>query len=172
MTTMTAIPQDTLFYGHADSPIGELLLVGGRDGLAGVYFDGHEHAPSPRSDWTHDEAQFDGARAQLEEYFRGARTEFDLQLNPSGTAFQQAVWKALREVPYGETTTYGAIAQRVGRPTASRAVGAANGRNPLCIVVPCHRIVGSAGALTGYAYGVDRKRWLLDHEAGVRRSRG
>jgi methylated-DNA-[protein]-cysteine S-methyltransferase len=172
MTTMTATPQDTLSYGRADSPIGELLLVGGPDGLAGVYFDGHQNAPSVEADWTHDEAQFDDARAQLEEYFRGARTEFDLQLNPSGTAFQQTVWNALREVPYGETTSYGAIAERIGRPTASRAVGTANGRNPLCIVVPCHRIVGSAGALTGYAYGVDRKRWLLDLEAGVSRERG
>ncbi len=169
---MTAIPQDTLAYGHAASPIGELLLVGGPDGLAGVYFEGHEHAPTVEADWTHDEAHFDDARAQLEEYFRGARTEFDLPLNPSGTAFQQTVWKALREVPYGETTSYGAIAERIGRPTASRAVGTANGRNPLCIVVPCHRIVGSAGALTGYAYGVDRKRWLLDLEAGVRPERG
>lgn len=169
---MTAMRQDTRFYGHADSPIGDLLLVGGPDGLAGVYFDGHELSPSPTTDWTHDEARFDTARAQFEEYFRGARTEFDVALDPSGTPFQQSVWNALRDVPYGATTSYGDIAQRIGRPTASRAVGAANGRNPLCIIVPCHRVIGSAGALTGYAYGLDRKRWLLGHEAGVLRGRG
>ncbi len=105
-----------------------------------------------------------GVSGQLRQYFAGRRRSFDLPLAPAGTAFQQRVWMALREIPLGTTTTYGHIASMVGRPAAARAVGAANGRNPISIVVPCHRVVGADGSLTGYASGVARKRWLLDHE--------
>ena len=110
------------------------------------------------------EAVAEAAR-QLRAYFLGARTGFELPLAPRGTPFQQAVWRELRDIRHGETTTYGAIAKAIGRPTGSRAVGAAVGRNPLAVVVPCHRVIGAAGALTGYASGLDRKRWLLTHEA-------
>ena len=106
---------------------------------------------------------------QLLEYFDGARREFDLALRPEGTAFQQAVWSELVRVPYGERVTYGDLARKVGRPDAVRAVGAANGANPIAIVIPCHRVVGSDGSLTGYGAGLPAKRWLLDHEAGLRR---
>ena len=105
-----------------------------------------------------------GVTGQLRQYFAGRRRSFDLPLAPAGTPFQQRVWMALREIPLGTTTTYGRIASMIGRPTAARAVGAANGRNPISIVVPCHRVVGADGSLTGYASGVARKRWLLDHE--------
>jgi methylated-DNA-[protein]-cysteine S-methyltransferase len=105
---------------------------------------------------------------QLAEYFRGERREFDLPLAPQGTAFQQAVWRELVKVPFGHRTTYAEIAQRVGRPDAARAVGAANGANPIAVVIPCHRVVGSDGSLTGYGAGLPVKRWLLEHEAGAR----
>lgn len=104
------------------------------------------------------------AAEQMREYFEGRRTDFVLPLAPRGTAFQQAVWAQLRGIPHGRTTSYGAVARAVGRPAASRAVGAAVGRNPLAVIVPCHRVIGSSGALTGYASGLDRKRWLLTHE--------
>lgn len=111
------------------------------------------------------DAALDRAVGQLEEYFAGTRTDFDLPLAAAGTPFQQRVWTALRDIPYGATESYGSLARRLGAPGASRAVGLANGRNPIPIVVPCHRVIGSTGTLTGYAGGVERKRWLLDHEA-------
>ena len=110
-------------------------------------------------------------RHQLDDYFRGGREAFELPLDPRGTPFQLQVWQALREIPFGETRTYGEQARRVGRPTAARAVGAANGRNPLSIVVPCHRVIGASGALTGFAGGLEAKRILLDHERNVRSDR-
>ena len=106
----------------------------------------------------------DAAARQLSEYFAGDRTDFDLDLAPSGTDFQRKVWTALSQIPYGTTESYGQLALRIGQPTASRAVGLANGRNPIAIVVPCHRVIGSSGTLTGYAGGLERKRWLLEHE--------
>jgi methylated-DNA-[protein]-cysteine S-methyltransferase len=106
---------------------------------------------------------------QLSAYFTGERLEFDLPLAPRGTAFQREVWKTLREIPPGETQSYGDVARAIGRPSASRAVGAANGRNPIAIVVPCHRVIGANGQLTGYASGLERKRWLLDHECSTLR---
>jgi methylated-DNA-[protein]-cysteine S-methyltransferase len=111
-----------------------------------------------------DDTGFDEAVRQLDEYFRGTRTAFDLPVAPQGTEFQRTVWAALRGIPYGETVTYGQLAATIDRPTASRAVGLANGRNPISIVIPCHRVVGSGGALTGYGGGVERKRLLLEHE--------
>lgn len=121
------------------------------------------------SEPTHAQGQEGGpatraAAQQLEEYFQGTRTTFDLPLGAAGTAFQHRVWDALADIPYGRTMSYGEIARIIGAPRASRAVGAAIGRNPISIVVPCHRVVGASGLLTGYAHGVDRKRWLLDHE--------
>jgi methylated-DNA-[protein]-cysteine S-methyltransferase len=112
------------------------------------------------------------AREQLAAWFAGARTQFDLPLRPEGTPFQLAVWRELQAIPYGETRSYGQIAVRVGQPSASRAVGAANGRNPIAVIVPCHRVIGASGALVGYGGGMERKRWLLDHERTVLAGRG
>jgi methylated-DNA-[protein]-cysteine S-methyltransferase len=154
-------------YTTVDSPIGELMLVGGDDGLAGVYMTPHRHGPELDPAWRRDPAPFAEAARQLEEYFAGDRTEFDLALDPRGTEFQQRVWALLREIPYGETTTYGALAERLGNPRTVRAVGLANGRNPISIVVPCHRVIGSDGSLVGFGGGLERKRTLLAHEASV-----
>ncbi|WP_072314401.1 methylated-DNA--[protein]-cysteine S-methyltransferase [Agrococcus sp. Marseille-P2731] len=149
------------------SPIGPLTLVRGDAGLRGVYMLDHRPAPDEAAFGERDDAAFGDAVAQLGEYWAGERTGFDLELAPAGTAFQQRVWSALREIPYGETRTYGWIAACIGQPTAVRAVGLANSRNPLSIVVPCHRVVGASGALTGYAGGTERKRFLLDLEVGA-----
>lgn len=146
-----------------DSPLGPLRLVCNDDALLGLYFP--EHSPTPAyiaSDGTH--PILDDSQRQLAEWFDGRRTRFELPLATSGTPFQQAVWAALGDIEHGHTVTYGALAARLGRPTASRAIGAAVGRNPLSIIIPCHRVVGRNGRLTGYAGGVWRKRWLLAHE--------
>lgn len=156
------------YYLHLDSPVGPLLLVAGSDGrLTGLHTDGRRHGPEVAPDWKRDPSPFSAACDQLGEYFAGERTEFDLALDPHGTPFQQSVWSQLLLVPYGETSTYGQIAQRIGRPGAQRAVGHANARNPIGIVVPCHRVVGTGGSLTGYAGGLDRKEFLLGLEAQV-----
>jgi methylated-DNA-[protein]-cysteine S-methyltransferase len=145
------------------SPVGELLLVGDGDAVRGLYFP--DHKPAPRlGATTTDDAAFADAVRQLDEWFSGERTEFELDIQFEGTDFQRAVWAALREIPYGETVTYGELATAAGRPGAARAIGHAVARNPLSIIVPCHRVVGSSGTLTGYAGGVDRKRELLDLE--------
>jgi methylated-DNA-[protein]-cysteine S-methyltransferase len=146
------------------SPLGPLLLVGAEGHLTGLYLAEHDRAPTPCPDWVHDDATFAAARTQLDEYFRGERTVFSLPLRPEGTPFQVEVWAALAEVPYGETWSYAQLARRVGRPGAARAVGAANARNPISIILPCHRVIGADGSLTGYGWGTDRKAWLLDHE--------
>jgi methylated-DNA-[protein]-cysteine S-methyltransferase len=148
-----------------DSPVGELLLVATDAGLAGVYFDVSRLRPPPVA--TTGEGGADilaAARQQLDEYFTHRRVTFDLPLDPRGTPFQLRVWNALREVPYGETVSYSEIARRIGAADAVRAVGAANGANPIPIVVPCHRVVGARGELTGFGGGIERKRWLLAHE--------
>lgn len=148
-----------------DSPIGPLTLVVDDAGaLTGVYMAEHAHAPDAAARGVRDDTVAPESAAQLAEYFAGTRTAFDLVVAPVGTAFQRRVWAALREIPYGQTWTYGRLAAHLGNPRASRAVGLANARNPLSIVVPCHRVVGARGSLTGYAGGVARKRWLLDHE--------
>ncbi len=163
----TASPTpDGLVTTVADSPLGPLRLYAVPAGLCGVYFDGHR--PAPRvgpADAVEVAAAFEPVLEQLTEYFAGSRWAFDLELAPVGTTFQLEVWSALRTIPVGETCSYGELAHRLGRPAAVRAVGAANGRNPLSIIVPCHRVVGASGTLTGYAGGLDRKRWLLEHEA-------
>lgn len=149
-----------------DSPVGPLTLVDDGGALAGLYMADQRHLPDPASFGTRDDAIQPALREQLAAYFAGELREFDVPVAVAGTPFQQAVWAALREVPYGTTCTYGDLAAAIGRPTAVRAVGAANGRNPVCIVVPCHRVVGSGGSLTGYAGGVERKQLLLSLEQG------
>lgn len=151
-----------------DSPIGPLTVVRGESGIRGIFMPDHRPAPDPATFGERDDTASADVAQQLGAYWAGERTAFDLPLEPGGTPFQQRVWEALRSIPYGETRTYGWIAERIGQPTAVRAVGLANGRNPLSIVVPCHRVVGRTGDLTGYAGGVERKRFLLDHEAGTR----
>jgi methylated-DNA-[protein]-cysteine S-methyltransferase len=158
-------------YTVIDSPVGPITLVGTETGLSGLYLT-DEHFPAGEvAGAERDDDAFADVVAELEAYFAGTLTEFTVPLAPRGTPFQQQVWAALREVPYGETTSYGELAQRLGRPTAARAVGHANGHNPISIIVPCHRVIGAAGALTGYAWGLPRKRFLLDLER-ARRERG
>ena len=152
------------------TPVGPLTLVARDGALVGVWMEDQRHHPGVIAygePARADDPVLAGAAAQLEEYFAGARTEFDLPLEPEGTDFQRRVWAELVRIPYGETMTYGELARRLGNPTGSRAVGLANGRNPLGIVVPCHRVVGSGGDLTGYGGGLPRKRLLLDLEARV-----
>jgi len=150
-----------------DSPVGPLTLVEHDGALAGLYLHEQRHLPNASAFGVRDDGVLPEARAQLAAYFDGTLRQFDLPLAPGGTPFQQQVWAALREVPYGSTCTYAELAAAVGRPTAVRAVGAANGRNPICLVVPCHRVVGTDGALTGYAGGLERKAFLLALEAGA-----
>ena len=149
-----------------DSPVGPLTLVAQDAALAGLYLHEARHRPQDSAFGARDDGVLPDARAQLAAYFDGSLQEFDLPLASTGTPFQQQVWAALRRVPYGRTCTYGELAAAVGRPSAVRAVGAANGRNPTSIVVPCHRVVGAGGALTGYAGGLERKSWLLARETG------
>jgi methylated-DNA-[protein]-cysteine S-methyltransferase len=157
----------TVCFDRMPSPLGTILLVAVDDALAGIHFDGQRYLPAIGADWW-DGAKHPALRAaneQLAEYFAGGRTAFDLPLAAVGTPFQRAVWEAIRTARYGETITYGELAARVGAPRSIRAAGAATGRNPWAIVVPCHRIIGADGSLTGYAGGLERKRALLDREA-------
>ena len=154
-----------MYYCYVASPIGDLLVAGDADGLEFVGFPSGKMRRDPEPDWIFNEAPFVEARRQLEEYFEGTRTRFDLPLKLSGTEFQVQVLEELLRIPYGETASYGDIAKRIGRPKAVRAVGAANGRNPLPIVVPCHRVIGSHGDLTGFGGGLDTKAALLRLEA-------
>ena len=149
------------------SPLGELTLVAHDGVLAGVYFAEHVRRPHASTFGARDEAGFAAAIEQLGDYFRGDRTGFDLPLAPRGDAFQQRVWALLRRIPYGETRSYGQLARELGDPALARGVGAANGRNPLSVIVPCHRVVGADGALVGYAGGLERKRFLLDLEGAT-----
>ncbi|WP_433268026.1 methylated-DNA--[protein]-cysteine S-methyltransferase [Actinosynnema sp. CS-041913] len=148
-----------------DSPVGPLTLVATDGGLSGLYMTDQRYRPADDSFGPADASLFGDVIVQLEEYFAGRRTEFELPLDLLGTPFQRAVWTALCSIPYGETVTYGELASTLGRPTAARAVGMANGRNPIGIIVPCHRVVGSTGDLTGYGGGLGRKRQLLDFES-------
>lgn len=149
-----------------DSPVGELTLVATDGVLSGLYMVDQRHRPPQESFGEVDVAPFGEVARQLAEYFAGERTEFTLPLHFAGTEFQRSVWTALCTIPYGETVTYGELAALLGRPSASRAVGLANGKNPIGIIVPCHRVVGSTGDLTGYGGGLERKRFLLDFERG------
>ncbi|HEX4245986.1 MAG TPA: methylated-DNA--[protein]-cysteine S-methyltransferase [Acidimicrobiales bacterium] len=147
-----------------DSPVGPLTLVAADGVLCGLYQHEQRHRPVTDAFGQPDGTAFAEATDQLEAYFGGRRAQFDLPLAVVGTAFQQRVWGALPEIPYGETVSYGQLAQRIGHPAAPRAVGLANGRNPISIIVPCHRVVGSTGQLTGYGGGLERKQFLLDLE--------
>jgi methylated-DNA-[protein]-cysteine S-methyltransferase len=153
-------------YTWIDSPLGRILLTSDGEQLTGLHFEREKYFPRIGEDWLESSRAAVLARAarQIHEYFAGERDRFDLPLAPAGTPFQQRVWRALLQVPCGETATYGEIARRIGAPQSVRAVGAAIGRNPISIVVPCHRVVGSTGALTGYAGGLERKRALLARE--------
>ena len=157
----------TLLYTKVDSPIGELLLTGDGSALHGLHMQEGRRPMRIHPDWIRAEEPFARARTQLAEYFDGRRREFDLPLAPWGTPFQLRVWHALRGIPYGRTASYGEIARQVGVPSAPRAVGVANGLNPIAVVVPCHRVIGADGSLTGYGGGLERKRLLLDLEAGT-----
>lgn len=154
----------SLAYGYLDSPIGRLLVAGNRERLHRIGFPSGKRARHPEAGWRRDDRAFADAFAQLRAYFAGELTRFELPLQLAGTPFQNAVWTALRDIPFGETVSYGELAERLGRPTASRAVGAANGANPLPIVLPCHRVVGADGSLTGFGGGIETKRYLLRHE--------
>ncbi|MEZ5933151.1 MAG: methylated-DNA--[protein]-cysteine S-methyltransferase [Alphaproteobacteria bacterium] len=154
----------TLAYGYLESPIGALLVAGDESGLQLISFPKGSRAVLPREGWRRDDAFFGEVFSQLDGYFGGRRTAFDLPLRFGGTAFQETVWRALMDIPFAETTSYGELARRIGRPEASRAVGAANGANPLPIVVPCHRVIGADKSLTGFGGGLPTKRFLLDHE--------
>ncbi|MDJ0940413.1 MAG: methylated-DNA--[protein]-cysteine S-methyltransferase [Woeseiaceae bacterium] len=154
-----------MYYCYHDTPIGELLLAGDEDALALIGFPKGSMRRDPEPDWIYNEKPFTDAARQLDEYFAGERRDFDLPLRLSGTEFQVSVLSELQKIPYGETTSYSDIATRIGRPKAVRAVGAANGRNPIPIIVPCHRVIGQSGDLTGFGGGLDTKEALLRLEA-------
>jgi methylated-DNA-[protein]-cysteine S-methyltransferase len=154
-------------FATIDSPIGKLMLTADDVGLTGLYTTPSKYGPKVDASWRRDERRFTAVREQIDAYFAGALTEFDLPLAPIGTPFQMRVWRALCDIRCGETTTYGALARKLGNANASRAVGLANGQNPISIIVPCHRVVGADGSLTGYGGGLPRKRFLLRHEAGM-----
>ena len=153
-----------MVYDYVDSPVGKLLLAAEDGGLRYIGFELGRHPVWVGDDWQREPGAFDAPRAQLAAYFAGELTDFDLPLAPQGSAFQLEVWAQLRRIPYGATISYGELAQRIGDPSASRAVGAANGRNPLPIVVPCHRVIGADGSLTGFGGGIATKKFLLEHE--------
>ncbi len=150
-----------MYWHEIESPVGPLLLAGDGKSLELIYFQAGPHARRAGSDWIADARPFRAVAAQLEEYFAGRRRKFDLPLEPRGTRFQRTVWQALLRIPYGETASYGELARQIGNPRASRAVGLANGANPLPIVVPCHRVIGADGSLTGFGGGLEIKRKLL-----------
>ena len=154
------------YYDYYQSPRGRMLLVAGDKALTGVYFTGQKYQPRIEGEWKRDEryAPLRRAKRELAEYFGGTRTRFTVKIAPRGTPFQCAVWKAIASVGFGRTIAYAELARRVGRPGSARAAGAATGRNPIGIIVPCHRIVGSNGSLTGYAGGLTKKRALLELE--------
>lgn len=153
-------------FAWLDSPVGPLLAVERDGSLVGLHFEG-EGAPEPGEDWLEDPAAFAEVHRQLTEYFSGRRRSFDLELAPEGTEFQRRVWRALGDIPYGCTSGYGELAEAIGRPGAGRAVGAANGANPMPIVIPCHRVIAADGSLGGFGGGLDRKVLLLELEGAT-----
>jgi methylated-DNA-[protein]-cysteine S-methyltransferase len=158
------------FYTFMDSPIGRLLLAGDDRHLSHIGFPSGKGAITPRPGWRSDDGIFSDVKAQLHAYFDGTLREFDLPLDPQGTDFQLTVWRELTKIPFGTTISYGELARRVGNPAASRAVGAANGNNPIPIVIPCHRVIGANGSLTGFGGGIETKKWLLGLEQAGRGS--
>ena len=169
MTTHTGTTTRARLWAVVESPVGPLLLTGDERALTGLRFgDGAARGSwASRASWRRDDARFHTEREQLAEYFAGARTAFDVPLRLGGTPFERRVWEALVAIPHGTTTTYGELAVRVGAPGQARAVGSANARNPVAIVVPCHRVIGAGGKLTGYAGGLERKHALLAHEGAI-----
>ncbi len=163
---------DDVTYRYLETPIGRLMLVGTERGLLQIEFATGKTRRGPQPQWRRDDGCLPEAAAQLRDYFAGRRRDFDLPLEPRGTAFQLRTWRALCDIPYGATTTYAALARTIGSPKAVRAVGAANGRNPLPIVVPCHRVIGSDGSLTGFGGGTDVKRTLLQLEGALVSNQG
>lgn len=158
-----------MFYTVFETQFWKIVLVGDETGLTNLHMETGEGSRtfSIHQEWERNDALFIEARKQIEAYFRGERTEFDIPINPEGTEFQLKAWQALRQIPFGEVRTYKQQAEAVGCPNGARAVGMANSRNPLPIIVPCHRVVGSNGTLTGFAHGVDAKRTLIEFEKGV-----
>jgi methylated-DNA-[protein]-cysteine S-methyltransferase len=154
------------YYSFWCSPIGQVLMISDGQALTGLYLENQKYHPVVDESWTSQDGLelFKSVKKQLTEYFEGKRTEFDLVFKFDGTEFQQEVWNQLSKIPFGETISYQELAQRIGRPKAVRAVGQANGRNPISIMVPCHRVVGMNGSLTGYGGGLPRKEYLLKHE--------
>ncbi len=165
MTTSTA--ERITCYAWLDSPVGRILLEGDERGLSRLKIDTDDRPVAPCADAVEDAGMFRDAIEQLRAYFAGELQQFALKLNPQGTEFQRRAWAELRRIPYGRTITYGEQARRLGDPKACRAVGAANGQNPLGIIVPCHRVIGGNGQLTGFGAGLPVKAWLLNHEAGL-----
>ena len=162
---------DTTWYAELNSPLGILTLESDGQALTRIRLPEEEWAPDPGTERVRKPELFKEAAIQLGSFFRGERAEFDLPLNPCGTPFQIRVWNLLREIPRGTTITYGELARRAGNPKAARAVGAANGQNPIPIIIPCHRVIGSNGKLTGYAGGLEAKKMLLDIEKTLRVTR-
>lgn len=150
-----------------DSPIGELLLVGDGVNLHGLYMQAGRKPAAVRPSWRRHDAALEPVAEQLEQYFAGSRHAFDVPLVMDGSDFERRVWRALLDIPYGEAISYGELARRIGEPDAARGVGWANGRNPIAVVVPCHRVIGANGKLVGYGGGLERKRLLLELESGV-----
>ncbi|MHB8424822.1 MAG: methylated-DNA--[protein]-cysteine S-methyltransferase [Gammaproteobacteria bacterium] len=157
-----------MYYQTVSSPVGELLLAGDDAALHLIHFQAGPRPMKPETGWQQDARLFREVLRQLKAYFAGKLRQFDLPLKPEGTAFQMRVWRALRTIPYGETWSYGQLARRIGKPAASRAVGAANGQNPIPIIVPCHRVIGADGSLTGFGGGLSIKQKLLELESGER----
>jgi len=153
-----------LFYSYLDSPVGDLLLAGDGDSLHYVSFPKGHKAFTPQEMWIRDDGKFGPVKEQLSAYFAGKLRDFDLKLTLHGTDFQKSVWRLLLEIPFGETRSYGDLANQLGSPGASRAVGLANGSNPIPIIVPCHRVIGSTGKLTGFGGGIETKQFLLELE--------
>lgn len=164
MSKRAATSQSAVSYAYHDTPVGRLLVAGDATCLQLIAFQQGSRVHYPQPAWRHDPAPFAEVFRQLDDYFAGKRTTFALPLHLGGTDFQNAVWTSLQRIPYGSTITYRDLAQRVGKPAAIRAAGSANGANPLPIVVPCHRVIGSDGSLTGFGGGIEAKRFLLAHE--------
>lgn len=154
----------SVFYRYHETPIGRIFLSGDIGGLQQLLMDTERHSWHIAEDWQLAGKQFDNVCRQLDEYFAGRRQVFELPLAPQGTAFQQSVWKALQKIPYGQTSYYSRLAEQLGKPKAVRAVGTANGANPISVIIPCHRVIGRDGSLTGYAGGLHRKAQLLTLE--------
>ena len=160
------------YFDVCPSPVGDLVLMSDGRSLTGLMMTNQRHTQGVQPGWVRESGPFVEARSQLGQYFAGERTEFELELAPTGTPFQVEVWRTLRDIPYGTTINYGELAKRIGNANASRAVGAANGRNPIGIIVPCHRVIGANGSLVGYGGGLERKKTLLALERDTLAKRG